>query len=314
MRKGLRVLLLLSLLLVPQASALAWHDTGHMLVSQIAYLRLTPAAKAKVDSLFVTPQGKRPLIYLCAGYYTPETCEKTYDPVTIAVWMDDIRGDSLNDPYAPWHYVDFPFYDGVPERADAGPEPENALARINWAVNSLRRGTTGKDKTDAELVGFLFHLVGDVHQPLHTVTRVTAAHPEGDQGGNLFKIQMPPDAHITNLHAFWDAAGGAFGFASPKRPLDQAGKDRILALAQDVMKEYPADSMPEWKDLDPHTWVTESSKLAREVAYANIKEGEAPSKAYTDEAQKLSRKRLALAGYRLAGLLNILFVGEQAKH
>ena len=53
MRKGLRVLLLLSLLLVPQASALAWHDTGHMLVSQIAYLRLTPAAKARVDSLLV---------------------------------------------------------------------------------------------------------------------------------------------------------------------------------------------------------------------------------------------------------------------
>ena len=24
--------------------ALAWHDTGHMIVAQIAYLRLTPAA------------------------------------------------------------------------------------------------------------------------------------------------------------------------------------------------------------------------------------------------------------------------------
>ena len=314
MRFICRVIILFALLLTTQASAFAWHDTEHMIVAQIAYLRLTPAAKAKVDSLFVTPQGKRPLIYLCAGYYMPETCEKTYDPVTIAVWMDDFRGDSLNDPYAPWHYVDIPFYDGVPERADAGPEPENALARINWAVNSLRRGTTGKDKTDAELTGFLFHLVGDVHQPLHASTRVTAAHPEGDAGGNLFRIQMPPDAHITNLHAFWDAAGGAFGFASPKRPLDQAGKDRILSLAQDLMKEYPADSMPEWKDLDPHTWVMESSKLAREVAYANIKEGEAPSKAYTDEAQKLSRKRLALAGYRLAGLLNMLFVGEPSKH
>jgi len=314
MNRVLKVLIVCLLLAASQKSAFAWHDTGHMVVAQIAYLRLTPAAKAKVDSLFVTPQGKRPLIYLCAGYYTPETCEKTYDPVTIAVWMDDFRGDSLNDPYAPWHYVDFPFFDGVPERAGAGPEPENALARINWAVNSLRRGTTGKDKTDAELTGFLFHLVGDVHQPLHASTRVTAAHPDGDAGGNLFKIQMPPDTHIANLHAFWDAAGGAFGFVSPKRPLDQAGKDRILSLAQDLMKEYPADSMPEWKDLDPHTWVMESSKLARELAYANIKEGEAPSKAYTDEAQKLSRKRLALAGYRLAGLLNMLFVAEPAKH
>lgn len=309
-----RLIILCALLLATQTSAFAWHDTGHMLVAQIAYTRLTPAAKAKVDSLFLTPQGRRPLIFLCAGYYSPETCEKTYDPITIAVWMDDFRGDSLNDSYAVWHYVDFPFYDGVPERADAGPEPENALARINWAINSLRHGTTGKDRTDAELTGFLFHLVGDVHQPLHSVTRVTAAHPDGDAGGNLFKIQMPPESHITNLHAFWDAAGGAFGFASPKRPLDQAGKDRLRSLAEGVMKEYPADSMPEWKDLDPHTWVMESNAIARRTVYANIREGEAPSKTYTDEAQKISRRRLALAGYRLAGVLNMLFVSEPAKH
>jgi len=309
-----RVLIACALLLATQSSVFAWHDTGHMIVGQIAYLRLTPAAKTKVDSLFVTPQGKRPLIFLCSGYYSAETCEKIYDPVTIAVCMDDFRGDSLNDSYAAWHYIDIPFFDGVPARADAGPDAENALARINWAIASLRHGTTGKDRTDAEIVGFLFHLVGDVHQPLHAVARVTAAHPDGDQGGNLFKIQMPPDAHISNLHAFWDAAGGAFGFTSPKRPLDQAGRERILALAQDITKEYPADSMPEAKDLDPHTWVMESNALARQVAYANVKEGETPSKAYTEEAQKVSRKRLALAGYRLAGVLNYLFTGETAKH
>lgn len=309
-----RLFILAALLLAAHTSAFAWHDTGHMLVAQIAYLRLTPAAKAKVDSLFVTPQGKRPLVYLCAGYYTPETCEKTYDPVTIAVWMDDFRGDSLNDPYAQWHYIDIPFFDGVPERADDGPDTENALARINWAISSLKHGTTGKEKTDAELVGFLFHLVGDVHQPLHAAARVTPAHPEGDQGGNLFKIQMPPEAHISNLHSFWDAAGGAFGFTSPKRPLDQASRERIRSIAEEIMKEYPADSMPESKDLDPHTWVMESNALARQSVYANIKEGETPSKTYTDEAQRISRKRLALAGYRLAGVLNMLFVSEPAKH
>src|ERR1700753_740913 len=301
-----RVLIACALLLATQSSAFAWHDMGHMIVGQIAYLRLTPAAKTKVDSLFVTPQGKRPLIFLGSGYYNAETCEKTCVPGTIAVWMDDFRGDSLNDSYAAWHYVDIPFFDGVPARADAGPETENALARINWAIASLRHGTTGKDRTDAELVGFLFHLVGDVHQPLHAVARVTAAPPDGDQGGNLFKIQMPPDAHISNLHAFWDAAGGAFGFTSPKRPLDQAGRERILALAQEITKEDPADSMPEANDLDPHTWVMESNALARQVAYANIKEGETPSKAYTEEAQKVSRKRLALAGYRLAGAPHLL--------
>ena len=74
------------------------------------------------------------------------------------------------------------------------------------------------------------------------------------------------------------------------------------------MKDYPADSMAESKNLDPHDWVMESYALAVSVTYKNITEGSAPSPGYTEAAQKLSRKRLALAGYRLAGVLNSLFV------
>ncbi|MBC7931962.1 MAG: S1/P1 nuclease [Rubrivivax sp.] len=308
MTKICKGFLLFLLILSAPKIALAWHDTGHMLVAQIAYMKLTPEAKAKVDSLLVTPQGRRPLITLCAGYYTPETCEKTYDPVTIAVWMDDFRGDTLNDSYSSWHYINFrPIFDGIPERSNVGAEPENVLSRINWAINSLRKGT-GRAQSDAEVLGFLYHLVGDVHQPLHAATRYTASNPDGDAGGNGFKIQMPSDARVSALHTFWDAAGGAFGFVSPKRPLDQAGKDRIRALAEEVLKENPAEGIAGLNDLDPHTWVVESNTLAREVVYKNIVEGETPSNAYTDAAQKLSRKRLATAGYRLAGVLNALFI------
>ncbi|MCA1635872.1 MAG: hypothetical protein LC802_19825 [Acidobacteria bacterium] len=87
MLKASRAFTLVLFLLLPQGAAFAWHDTGHMIVAQVAYLRLSPAAKERVDKLLVTPAGKRPLIHLCAGYYTPATCEKTYDPITIAVWM-----------------------------------------------------------------------------------------------------------------------------------------------------------------------------------------------------------------------------------
>jgi len=312
MRFTRRVFIICALLLAAPASALAWHDTGHMVVAQVAYLRLTPAAKARVDSLLIAPQGRRPLIFLCAGYYTPETCEKTYDPVQIAVWMDDFRGDSLNDPYAPWHYIDFrPIWDGTPERTNVGAEPENVLSRLNWAINTLRK-STGSNKTDAETLGFLYHLVGDVHQPLHTATRYSAANPNGDAGGNGFRIKLAPDNRDSNLHFFWDAAAGQYG-ESPKRPLDAAGKANILAISEAVMKEFPAESMPEWSDLDPHTWVVESNTLARQVVYKNITEGAAPSKEYTEAAQKLVRKRLALAGYRMAGVLNALFVPAPPK-
>lgn len=312
MRFTTRVFVAFALLLSAHAPAWAWHDTGHMIVAQVAYLRLTPAAKARVDGLLVAQPGRRPLIHLCAGYYMPETCEKTYDPVEIAVWMDDFRGDSLTDEYDPWHYINHkPFFDGVPVRTEVGPEPVNVLDRINWAVNTLRRGT-GRDRTDAETLGFLYHLVGDVHQPLHAATRYSASNPNGDAGGNGFRIKLPPDGRASSLHFFWDAAALQWGTESPKRPMDAAGKASLLAHAQGVMKEFPAESAPEWQDLDPHTWVVESNTLARQVVYKNIAENAEPSKEYTDAAQKLVRKRLALAGYRMAGVLNALFI-PQAK-
>ena len=219
--------------------------------------------------------------------------------------MDDFRGDSLNTVRT-WHYIDFrPIWDGIPERTNVGAEPENVLSRIYWATNVLRKGT-GSNRTDAETLGFLYHLVGDVHQPLHAATRYSASNPNGDAGGNGFKVQMPAETRISNLHSFWDSAAGQYGHTSPKRPLDEAGKARILSLAEAATKEFPAESMPEWKDIDPHTWVVESNTLAREVVYRNITEGGEPSKPYTDAAQKLSRRRLALAGYRMAGVLNAL--------
>jgi hypothetical protein len=240
MRRNFIVTALLLSLLVPQTSAFAWHDMGHMVVAQIAYLRLSPVAKVQVDRLLVTPAGKRPLIHLCAGYYTAATCEKTYDPITIAVWMDDFRGDSLNDSYDPWHYTNFkPFFDGIPERANVGPEPFNVLDRINWSINTLRQGT-GRDKRDAEVLGFLYHVVGDVHQPLHAATRYSVRNPDGDSGGNRFLIKLPPDGRDGNLQFIWDAGAGRPGFGDIKRPLDQAGRDRIRALADELMKSYPA--------------------------------------------------------------------------
>lgn len=302
MSKALRALLLVLSVVLMQTTALAWHDAGHMVVAQIAYLRLTPAAKRHVDRRLVTAPDKRALIFYC---------DKNYNPVTVSVWMDDFKSDSLNDEYASWHYINYkPLFDGLAERGHVGPEPVNILDRLNWIINTMRKGT-GRDKTDAEMLGFLFHLVGDAHQPMHATTRYTVKQPEGDAGGNGFPVQMPAETRIKNLHSYWDSAAGQFGFESVAR--DAAGLARIREFADRIMAAHPPTASQDSKELDPQQWIDESNALARRVAYAGIKEGEAPSARYSDEAKRICSRRIALAGYRLAALLNSIYTEERAK-
>jgi len=47
---------------------------------------------------------------------------------------------------------------------------------------TVRNGTDPGRKAIA--LAWLFHLVGDIHQPLHTAQLFTVDYPKGDRGGN----------------------------------------------------------------------------------------------------------------------------------
>ena len=51
---------------------------------------------------------------------------------------------------------------------------------------------------------WLFHLVGDVHQPLHTVSLFKTKYPDGDRGGNLVFVRAKRSGAILDLHQLWD--------------------------------------------------------------------------------------------------------------
>ena len=90
MRKQLKIVVAFILIILLQSNAYAWLDRGHMIVAQIAYLRLTPAAKGHVDRLLQPPPDRRGHLSICIRYWDFNTpCERTYDPITVAAWMDD---------------------------------------------------------------------------------------------------------------------------------------------------------------------------------------------------------------------------------
>jgi hypothetical protein len=95
-----------------------------------------------------------------------------------------------------WHFIDRPFTldsTALPQV----PEP-NAQTRISDFRAVL--ASNSSDELKSYDLSWLLHLVGDVHQPLHCATRVSAAKPGGDDGGNGVALSTAPG----KLHSFWD--------------------------------------------------------------------------------------------------------------
>lgn len=265
----------------PQPS-LAWNDKGHMLVATIAQTQLSPAARKQLAAL------------LKVG-----TDERTSTFATAACWADDNKSDTDRA----WHYVDFYFRaDGKP--AKNKPDEQNIL----WAIDRNRSllgdkkaPTTGR----ALALRYLLHFVGDVHQPLHNVARETDRYPDGDRGGNSFAIAPISgwgSRPVSNLHALWDF--GAGGFLPARRPLSASDFAAVRDQANRIMREFPRSKMVELKHgQNARLWAAESESIAKGFVYS-LPEGGAPPSAYLDRAARISRRRVALAGYRLAELLN----------
>lgn len=92
-----------------------------------------------------------------------------------ARWPDDIRGDRAWD-HPEWHYINAPLTrDGVSGSPPAAP---NILTALEQASEVLQKPSS-TDAEKAVALCWVFHLVGDVHQPLHAVKPVQCALPRG---------------------------------------------------------------------------------------------------------------------------------------
>lgn len=171
----------------------------------------------------------------------------------------------------------------------------------------------------------LIHFEGDIHQPLHCVDW-------NDKGGNGYFIAGVPFTDLSkkkpaNLHAFWDRAyrfgvqGGKVVelFRSPwpaERP-PVAAYGVVKTQAAKIMQRYPLSGMTELAGLgDAHAWARESYGYACRFGYPR---GPHPgdfevvtlTPVFVTEAHDVACRRIALAGYRLANLLNDIFAPDE---
>lgn len=299
--------------------ALAWNDHGHMTVAAIAYEKLTPATQKEVGRLLeLNPKYNE----WVAGSSLSDRMETAF--IRAATWPDAIKRDNgykndgtSNGDVAPmtgvgvneakqnigyadhlrhkyWHFIDKPFSPDGSELIQ--PVPPNAETQIKAFEKVLRTSAMSDDVKSYDLV-WLEHIIGDVHQPLHAVSRFTLDLPKGDAGGNRVSL-CPADKPKCRdeLHAFWDGVlGSGKSVASAKRAATKIADGRT----------------PPSANADVDKWIEESFEIAQSDVYVSpVGVGKGPftlDSAYKKHARAVAEERVWLAGNRLADLLNAAF-------
>jgi len=320
MGKRLMVLVMAMVVMAGAAGpAYGWDSYGHMAVAYIAYQKLTPEKKARVKELLkLNPKYDEWL-----GWVPANASQADKDMMVFMIaanWADEIKGrdsgytsdgnqhgnrpdgspnatantgydDKLMHKY--WHFIDEPFSNDGTKLPEI-PTP-NAEERI-----ALFRGVLGSKSADGvksyDLV-WLLHLVGDIHQPLHCVARVSKGEPDGDAGGNTERLSLNCPGCASSLHGFWDDLLGT-------------GKtvQEVILPAIETAKQLPATDEKLASVSDVKEWVKEGVEAARQTVYQPpIGDGDGPftmTPEYEKAAKALAEKRVALAGARLGNLIN----------
>ena len=267
--------LLICLVLAPGA-AWAWGHKGHAAIAALAEANLTPVAEAQVHELlkndldrYEKPSGRTTL-------------------AQISSWPDEIRDIAPADTYKGWHTRSNPV---CSDKLGACKDGHCVDQNIIYYANVLKdRSQSPRARNEA--LKWVVHLVGDLHQPLHS-----GINRNGHDGGT-FDVTLegqntPPH---TSFHHAWD---------------DELA---VLALKSGSIKAKLTDTANLPEDA-PTQWMKEARDIAYKNAYQPLSDfacGVVPhtvvilDRTYQQQAIPVIRTQMTRAGLRLAQLLNQL--------
>ena len=273
------------LLFVTPWVAQGWNSTGHRVIALIAWEQLDAQKRAKVVKIL----KKHERFDEDFGEKMPEKIERS-DQATrnmwifahAATWPDIVRGFSGEDRdkyhHSSWHYINEPLllscndkkffqknpgdptqgYD-VPVDLDKEWSSGMRLKDLN-IIQVLIRSTSRMKRPNASTrekaidLCWIFHLVGDLHQPLHSTALFSErGFPTGDRGGNSIKLTT-----WGNMHSFWDSRAGTGKSLSllSKKANDWIADQNLSTLGEMVSRDTNIDN-----------WLKESYDANREFVY-----------------------------------------------
>jgi len=235
--------------------AAAWGNVAHRAIVNLAEQQLTPQAAKEIQRLLAL--------------------EGAANLADVVMWADMIR--RLEIPGTPDHDVSIPFdADGY----DAARDCQNfcIVRGIPFYLERLA-DRTKPDAERLEALKYVVHLVGDIHQPLHT---------SQDGGSQL----VAWDTKVVYLHILWDVTILAATYPTPDA-LAPALVKRLRPLSGCGTAEQ---------------WANEGHKIEQDFVYPELgPERRQPlpiSSEYAAKALPIIEERLALATMRLSCVLN----------
>lgn len=301
------VVAMMFLLLLP-SPAWAWNKPGHMVTAAIAYSELQQNAPQATVRGVVSILKQHPDFDGNWSSQLSRISDSEIDPDQVlfmlaARWPDDIRRTPGLD-HPKWHYINFPYKPADQPASVTVKEPDlddNIINGFEENLNIIRSSADDSEKAIA--LCWLFHLIGDVHQPLHTVALFTTDYPNGDRGGTRFYVRARQGGGAISLHEFWDDL--ILGSEQVRSVRNQATELRLNP-------SYRRSALSELSETQFDNWAKpESFEIAKEVAYRNGTLKGSPDQEnaqvlpadYASSVKEVGERRAVLAGYRIADLL-----------
>ena len=254
MNKILMPIALMVTLNLSSGKLFAWGKTGHELTGSIAWHFLDDSTRKIVKD-----------------YLDNMSFEEA------ANWMDDVRSNSYFEFQKTWHYIDF----------DKGTEykpttERNLITVLHSAIAQLKQYKTLKKKDVKRAILLIFHLVGDLHQPLH-------CGYASDRGGN--DVMITSDIVSGNLHSVWDTQILEY---------KKINLDSCVALYSTLDSSTIASFNP----INEMKWVYQSRAYLDTVYSFNNNFLDAK---YIDNNAEIIKRQLLIAGLRIAAILKSTF-------
>jgi len=313
------LLLCMALQLCLTSPALAWDATSHRLSVYVAWEALTPVERSTLIKILEKhPRFTQDFLDVMPAnvMVSSEETKARWLLGQAGVWPDLTRGldeeAQIRYNRPKWHWIDGAWIRGSAEQGNVyvgaelmpsihgetlGPiEDQSDVSNIVLAIEynqKVLQDRLSAPEAKAVALCWLLHLIGDIHQPLHSGALVSSSlFKTGDRGGNGIATRGGD-----NLHSTWDGA-------LRNQPFDDTLRRMNSTVRSTRLNEI---------SLSIDIWLQESRQLLNNFVYPDEIKVEVlrserrgtpmPTIALDDDyvgnMQAYSEDRLTLAGIRL---------------